>query len=195
MKRILLTGMSGTGKSSVIRALAGLGYKAIDTDEGWCEQLPDGRQRWREDAITTLLATEGPDLLFVAGCEENQADARGLRAEQRLHHPVDDGPEKRDRAALRSCRKTIKEVGRADDFFIEVSMRDGRRPAWNPPARNGREGGPIRVQLGGRAQEIDQRPGRDELVVRTGFQRLDVRDRDDIARSPRRLYRRTIGHQ
>jgi hypothetical protein len=46
MKRILLTGMSGTGKSSVIHALADLGYKAIDTDEGWCEQLPDGRQRW-----------------------------------------------------------------------------------------------------------------------------------------------------
>src|SRR6266851_6793880 len=72
MKRILLTGMSGTGKSSVIRALSDLGYKAIDTDEGWCEQLPDGRQRWREDAIATLLATEDADVLFVAGCEENQ---------------------------------------------------------------------------------------------------------------------------
>ena len=73
MKRILLTGMSGTGKSSVIRALADLGYKAIDTDDGWCEQLPDGRQRWREDAIAILLATEDADVLFVAGCEENQA--------------------------------------------------------------------------------------------------------------------------
>jgi dephospho-CoA kinase len=73
MKRILLTGMSGTGKSSVIRALADLGYKAIDTDDGWCEQLPDGRQRWREDAIASLLATEDADMLFVAGCEENQA--------------------------------------------------------------------------------------------------------------------------
>ena len=72
MKRIRLTGMSGTGKSSVIRALADLGYKAIDTDDGWCEQLPDGRQRWREDAITALLATEDADVLFVAGCEENQ---------------------------------------------------------------------------------------------------------------------------
>src|ERR1700691_2617714 len=51
VKRVLLTGMSGTGKSSVIRALAALGYKAIDTDEGWCELLPDGRQRWREQAI------------------------------------------------------------------------------------------------------------------------------------------------
>ena len=72
MRRILLTGMSGTGKSSVIRALADLGYKAIDTDDGWCEQLPDGRQRWREDAIAALLATEDTDVLFVAGCEENQ---------------------------------------------------------------------------------------------------------------------------
>ena len=72
MKRVLLTGMSGTGKSSVIRALADLGYKAIDTDDGWCEQLPDGRQRWREDAIASLLATEDADVLFVAGCEENQ---------------------------------------------------------------------------------------------------------------------------
>lgn len=73
MKRVLLTGMSGTGKSSVIRALADLGYKAIDTDDGWCEQLPDGRQRWREDAIAILLATEDADVLYVAGCEENQA--------------------------------------------------------------------------------------------------------------------------
>ena len=72
MKRVLLTGMSGTGKSSVIEALAARGYKAVDTDDGWCEPLPDGRQRWREDAIEQLLAVEDADVLFVAGCEENQ---------------------------------------------------------------------------------------------------------------------------
>ena len=72
MKRVLLTGMSGTGKSSVIQTLAARGYKAIDTDDGWCEPLPDGRQRWREDAIGKFLSTEDAELLFVAGCEENQ---------------------------------------------------------------------------------------------------------------------------
>jgi dephospho-CoA kinase len=73
VKRVLLTGMSATGKSSVIRALAGRGYKAIDADDGWCEPLPDGRQRWREEAIAALLATEDAEVLFIAGCEENQA--------------------------------------------------------------------------------------------------------------------------
>ena len=34
--------------------------------------LADGRQLWREDAIAALLATEDADVLFVAGCEENQ---------------------------------------------------------------------------------------------------------------------------
>ncbi len=72
MKRVLLTGMSGTGKSAVAHALAERGYKAIDTDDGWCQPLPDGRQMWREDAIAELLATEDADVLFVAGCEENQ---------------------------------------------------------------------------------------------------------------------------
>jgi dephospho-CoA kinase len=64
--------MSGTGKSSVIRELVARGYKAIDTDDGWCEQRPDGRQQWREDAIAELLAEQDAPVLFLAGCEENQ---------------------------------------------------------------------------------------------------------------------------
>jgi dephospho-CoA kinase len=75
--------MSGTGKSSVIRALAASGYKAVDTDDGWCEPLPDGRQQWREDAIAALLASEDADILFIAGCEQNQ-----VRFHSRFDHII-----------------------------------------------------------------------------------------------------------
>ena len=53
----------------MIGGLAALGYKAIDTDDGWCEPLPDGRQRWREDAIAALLDTEDADVVFGARAE------------------------------------------------------------------------------------------------------------------------------
>jgi dephospho-CoA kinase len=72
VKRVLLTGMSGTGKSAVVHALVARGYKAIDTDDGWCQLLPGGGQLWCEDAIQALLAADDADILFVAGCEENQ---------------------------------------------------------------------------------------------------------------------------
>jgi dephospho-CoA kinase len=72
VKRVLLTGMSATGKSSVVEELRERGYKAVDTDDGFCEVQADGRQLWRHDAIHELLAVEDADVLFVAGCEENQ---------------------------------------------------------------------------------------------------------------------------
>ena len=43
VKRVLLTGMSGTGKSTLITALAARGFKAVDMDEPeWSEYGPDG---------------------------------------------------------------------------------------------------------------------------------------------------------
>lgn len=85
MKRILITGMSGTGKSTVIRALAARGYQAIDTDdEGWhewatmaAEDLPPGVSAepdwlWREDRMRDLLAAEDGETVFVSGCAANQ---------------------------------------------------------------------------------------------------------------------------
>lgn len=47
--------------------------KAIDAHEGWCELLPDSRQRWRKDAIAGLLGTEDAEVLLIAACEEHQA--------------------------------------------------------------------------------------------------------------------------
>ena len=71
VRRVFLTGMSGTGKSTVTRRLARHGYKAVDADDGLTEALPDGTQRWREQAVQDLLSVEDAPILFLAGCEEN----------------------------------------------------------------------------------------------------------------------------
>ena len=76
MKRVLLTGMSGTGKSTVLAALAARGYKAVDTDYGdwheWAEVDGERDWVWREDRIRELLATEDADVLFISGTTANQ---------------------------------------------------------------------------------------------------------------------------
>jgi len=88
MKRVLLTGMSGTGKSTLVGELAARGYKAVDVDaDEWSEWVevefigdptsPDspvepGRDWiWREDRIQNLLSTEDADVLFISGCAAN----------------------------------------------------------------------------------------------------------------------------
>jgi poly(3-hydroxybutyrate) depolymerase len=40
MRRVLLTGISGVGKSTVVAELAARGYKTVDTDYGWCHTAP-----------------------------------------------------------------------------------------------------------------------------------------------------------
>ncbi|MGH2584642.1 MAG: AAA family ATPase [Dehalococcoidia bacterium] len=73
MKRVLLTGMSGTGKSTVIGELAARGFTAVDMDEpGWSAYGPTGDWVWREDRTHDLLSAGDGDILFVSGCAENQ---------------------------------------------------------------------------------------------------------------------------
>ena len=84
MKRILLTGMSGTGKSTVIEALAALGYKAVDLDTDEFSQWiivdpattltpePGRDWVWRAERVQDLLS-ENTEVLFVSGCAENMS--------------------------------------------------------------------------------------------------------------------------
>jgi adenylate kinase family enzyme len=74
VKRVLITGMSGTGKSSTIAELTARGYKAVDTDwdPEWEVMGGDGEWTWREDRIQSLLDQEDSDYLFISACVSNQ---------------------------------------------------------------------------------------------------------------------------
>ena len=76
MKRIYITGLSGTGKSSVIERLQARGFTAIDTDyDDWCELsiLEGGTERLlREDRLYELLKEPSTSALFISGCSSNQ---------------------------------------------------------------------------------------------------------------------------
>jgi adenylate kinase family enzyme len=78
MPKVLVTGMSGTGKSTALDLLHQRGHDVVDTDtDEWSEwvTLPDGSRDWiwRAEAIDALLARRFPGGLFVAGCKSNQA--------------------------------------------------------------------------------------------------------------------------
>lgn len=67
MARVLVTGMSGTGKTTVLDELRRRGHRTVDTDyDGWT--LPDGT--WDEPRMDRLLAGQ-PDVI-VSGTVENQ---------------------------------------------------------------------------------------------------------------------------
>jgi shikimate kinase len=78
MRRVLVTGMSGTGKSTALAELDRRGFRVVDTDSpDWSEWISaaegaDGEWLWREDRIVELLATEDERALYVSGCMSNQ---------------------------------------------------------------------------------------------------------------------------
>ena len=83
MSRVLVTGLSGTGKSSALAELGRRGYRVVDTDvPGWREyrehaeppdELHRGEWLWVEDRMTGLLESDDGRSLFVGGCVRNQS--------------------------------------------------------------------------------------------------------------------------
>ncbi|GLX05456.1 AAA family ATPase [Microbispora sp. NBRC 16548] len=124
MPKILITGMSGTGKSTALQILGLRGHQVVDTDYGhWSRwiNLPDGSSDWvwREEAIADLLAGHKQGGLFVAGCKSNQgkfypqfdhvvllsapAEVLLARVTARTNNPYGKRPEERD-AILENLR-------------------------------------------------------------------------------------------
>lgn len=83
MSKTLVTGMSGTGKSSALAELARRGYRVVDTDDpGWREyrkhaepvdELHLGEYLWVEERIAAVLDSDDGRSLFVAGGARNQS--------------------------------------------------------------------------------------------------------------------------
>lgn len=74
MRRVLVTGMSGTGKSSALAELRRRGFETVDTDEPeWTEwSTQEAGHVWREDRIADLLARERDVTLYISGTVSNQ---------------------------------------------------------------------------------------------------------------------------
>ena len=77
MAVVLITGMSGTGKSAALAELERRGHRVADTDYGdWIEvvRLPDGSLEplWHEERIDRAARGHSDGALFVVGTVANQ---------------------------------------------------------------------------------------------------------------------------
>lgn len=84
MRRVLVTGVSGVGKSTAVGELARRGVRTVDLDDparsdsvdspdgdGPSPLRPGQDWLWREDRVARLLVTEDTAVLVVGGCAPN----------------------------------------------------------------------------------------------------------------------------
>jgi shikimate kinase len=112
MRRVLVTGMSGTGKSTALDELRRRGFEVVDTDEpGWTEWSDaQGGYVWREDRIVELLARERERPLYVSGTVSNQGAFYGrFHAVVLLSAPADVLLERLDRRTANDYGKSPEE--------------------------------------------------------------------------------------
>lgn len=75
--RVLVTGMSGTGKSALMAEFASRGYVAVDVDEpalGLTYPRDGGELGWHVQRVRALLSRTVASPLFVAGCSDEQVE-------------------------------------------------------------------------------------------------------------------------
>jgi shikimate kinase len=112
---ILVTGMSGVGKSTALADLARRGFATVDTDDGPWIHVVNGEPLWHETLIEALLEQTRPTPLFVQGTVANQGlfynrfdaivplsapmDVVFDRIERRTNNPFGKKPAERERIA------------------------------------------------------------------------------------------------
>jgi broad-specificity NMP kinase len=75
---VLVTGMSGCGKSTVLAHLKLRGHRVVDTDDpGWIVQSHSGGEPepiWDLAQVRALIDSHVAGCLFIAGCVANQGE-------------------------------------------------------------------------------------------------------------------------
>lgn len=133
MPRVLVTGMSGAGKSTVLDELRRRGLRTVDTDhDGWV--LPD--LTWDGPRMQRLLARH-PDVV-VSGTMENQGrfydrfehiillDVLIQRVTDRINNPYGQSPV--ERAEIAHYPLAVEPLLRAG----ATAELDARRPVADP---------------------------------------------------------------
>jgi broad-specificity NMP kinase len=167
MAKVLVTGMSGTGKSAALVALGRRGHRVVDTDtDSWSRWATDDDGApewvWREDRIEELLAGHARGHLFVAGCRSNQGRFHGhfdavvllsapvdvmlARIEQRTDNPFGKGAAERERllADLAAVEPLLRgaatvEIDTSEAPIEEVARRLEQVADRDHPAAGGSE--------------------------------------------------------
>jgi shikimate kinase len=121
MARVLITGMSGVGKSTVLVELARQGHEVVDTDDGPWIDLKGSEPLWREDLMSGLLDKKRDRHLFVAGTVANQGlFYERFEAVVLLTAPIDTLLERIEARTTNPFGKTPGERGRVIDDTAQV---------------------------------------------------------------------------